>query len=83
MFTILDETKEKTNLEYDLKFNLDLNEDVADKSDYSFINDIMFKGKIATDFDKKEMSNSITILDSDKELINVICMLKIRVFILI
>lgn len=71
MFTILDETKEKTNLEYDLKFNLDLNEDVADKSDYSFINDIMFKGKIATDFDKKEMSNSITILDSDKELINV------------
>ena len=31
MFTILDETKEKTNLEYDLKFNLDLNEDVADK----------------------------------------------------
>lgn len=71
MFTILDETKEKTNLEYDLKFNLDLNEDVADKSDYSFINDIIFKGKIATDFDKKEMSNSITILDSDKELINV------------
>lgn len=71
MFTILDETKEKTNLEYDLKFNLDLNEDVADKSEYSFINDIMFKGKIATDFDKKEMSNSITILDSDKELINV------------
>lgn len=70
MFTILDETKEKTNLEYDLKFNLDL-KDVADKSDYSFINDIMFKGKIATDFDKKEMSNSITILDSDKELINV------------
>lgn len=71
MFTILDETKEKTNLEYDLKFNLDLNEDVADKSEYSFINDIMFKGKIATDFDKKEMSNSFTILDSDKELINV------------
>lgn len=71
MFTILDETKEKTNLEYDLKFNLDLNEDVADKSEYSFINGIMFKGKIATDFDKKEMSNSITILDSDKELINV------------
>lgn len=71
MFTILDETKEKTNLEYDLKFNLDLKDDVADKSDYSFINDIMFKGKIATDFDKKEMSNSITILDSDKELINV------------
>lgn len=71
MFTILDETKEKTNLEYDLKFNLNLNEDVADKSEYSFINDIMFKGKIATDFDKKEMSNSFTILDSDKELINV------------
>lgn len=71
MFTILDETKEKTNLEYDLKFNLDLKDDVANKSDYSFINDIMFKGKIATDFDKKEMSNSITILDSDKELINV------------
>lgn len=71
MFTILDETKEKTNLEYDLKFNLDLKDDVANKSEYSFINDIMFKGKIATDFDKKEMSNSITILDSDKELINV------------
>ncbi len=71
MFTILDETKEKTNLEYDLKFNLDLKDDVANKSDYSFINDIMFKGKLATDFDKKEMSNSITILDSDKELINV------------
>lgn len=71
MFTILDETKEKTNLEYDLKFNLDLKDDVANKSEYSFINDIMFKGKIDTDFDKKEMSNSITILDSDKELINV------------
>ena len=71
MFTILDETKEKTNLEYDLKFNLDLKDDVANKSEYSFINDIMFKGKIATDFDKKEMSNSITILDSDKELINI------------
>lgn len=71
MFTILDETKEKTNLEYDLKFNLDLKYDVANKSEYSFINDIMFKGKIATDFDKKEMSNSITILDSDKELINI------------
>ncbi len=71
MFTILDETKEKTNLEYDLKFNLDLKDDVANKSEYSFINDIMFKGKIATDFDKKEMSNSITILDSGKELINV------------
>lgn len=71
MFTILDETKEKTNLEYDLKFNLDLKDDVANKSEYSFINNIMFKGKIATDFDKKEMSNSITILDSDKELINV------------